>query len=83
MSLKGKVALITGASGDIGGAIARALIVQGCDIAGTYVGNEEGISKLCADVEAAGCKALAVKVAARAARNVFVHESNMWAGCGR
>jgi 3-oxoacyl-[acyl-carrier protein] reductase len=42
VDLHGKVALVTGASGDIGGAIARALAVEGCSIGATYVGFAEG-----------------------------------------
>ena len=42
MDLHDKVALVTGASGDIGGAIARALAAEGCSIGATYVGFAEG-----------------------------------------
>jgi NAD(P)-dependent dehydrogenase (short-subunit alcohol dehydrogenase family) len=42
MELPGKVALVTGGSGDIGGAIARALADCGADVAVSYVGNIEG-----------------------------------------
>jgi NAD(P)-dependent dehydrogenase (short-subunit alcohol dehydrogenase family) len=36
MDLKGKVAFVTGGSGDIGGAIARALATAGADVAISY-----------------------------------------------
>ena len=42
MDLTGRVAFVTGGSGDIGGAIAAALAEAGCDIAISYVGNLEG-----------------------------------------
>ena len=39
MDLKGKVALVTGGSGDVGGAIARVFATAGVDVAISYVGN--------------------------------------------
>ena len=38
MDLNGKVALVTGGSGDIGKAIAEALAASGADVAVSYVG---------------------------------------------
>ncbi len=60
MELTGKVALVTGGSGDIGAAICDALAAEGCDIALTYVGNTEGAEKTAAAVEAHGRTAHAV-----------------------
>jgi 3-oxoacyl-[acyl-carrier protein] reductase len=42
MDLKGKAAFVTGASGDVGGAIARALAAEGTDVAVGYMGFVEG-----------------------------------------
>jgi 3-oxoacyl-[acyl-carrier protein] reductase len=41
-NLKGKVALVTGATGGIGGAIARRLCSAGATVIATYVGSKEG-----------------------------------------
>ena len=46
LSLKDKVAIVTGGSGDIGGAIARKLAEQGATTIATYVGNEKGAIEL-------------------------------------
>ena len=52
--LSGKVALITGASGDIGGAIARRLGAAGAHVVATYVGQEEAARTTIDDVVKAG-----------------------------
>ena len=46
LSLKDKVAIVTGGSGDIGGAIARKLAEQGATTIATYVGNEKAAIEL-------------------------------------
>lgn len=57
MDLHGKIALVTGGSGDIGGAICVALARAGCDIALTYVGNTEGAEATAAAVTQEGRRA--------------------------
>ena len=54
MKLQGKVALITGASGDIGGAIARRLGREGAHVIAAYVGAAEAASATASDIAAAG-----------------------------
>lgn len=54
MQLKEQVALVTGASGDIGGAIARTLGAQGAHVVVGYVGAVEAAQQTVDDIVAAG-----------------------------
>jgi 3-oxoacyl-[acyl-carrier protein] reductase len=60
-SLKGKVALVTGASQGIGWDIAQALVVAGAKVA-VAARTEEKLAILVGEIEAAGGEALAVKM---------------------
>lgn len=60
--LRGKAALVTGGSGDIGGAIARELAAQGADVAVTYAGHREGAEAAVKDIEAADVRGVAVQL---------------------
>ncbi|MFH2131798.1 MAG: SDR family NAD(P)-dependent oxidoreductase [bacterium] len=62
MDLTGKRAFVTGGSGDIGGAIARALAGAGVDVAVSYVGNTDGADRSVAAIHAAGRKGFAVRL---------------------
>lgn len=62
MELRGTVAVVTGASGDIGGTIARALAREGCAIVATYVGFAEGAETVVTDARAAGVDADTVRL---------------------
>jgi 3-oxoacyl-[acyl-carrier protein] reductase len=62
MDLVGRKALVTGGSGDIGGAIARALATAGCDVAVSYVGNVEGAETTAAAITEAGRRAHVVEL---------------------
>jgi 3-oxoacyl-[acyl-carrier protein] reductase len=59
--LKGKVAVVTGASRGIGAAIAKNLSAAGAAVVINYVGSKEGADRVVADIEANGGKAIAVK----------------------
>src|SRR5690349_12161453 len=60
MDLLGRVALVTGGSGDLGTAICIALARAGCDVALTYVGNRDGAVRTVEAVEQLGRRACAL-----------------------
>lgn len=62
MDLTGKVAFVTGGSGDIGGAIARALAGAGADVAISYVGHTDGANAMVAEIESLGRRSFALQL---------------------
>jgi len=62
MDLLGKTAFVTGASGDIGGAIARALAGAGADVVVSYVGRVDDAQATVSAVQSAGRRSVAVQL---------------------
>lgn len=59
--LKGKVALVTGASRGIGRAIAIDLAKQGANVVVNYAGNEQKANEVVDEIKKLGSDAIAVK----------------------
>jgi 3-oxoacyl-[acyl-carrier protein] reductase len=59
--LKGKVAVVTGASKGIGASIAKHLAAEGASVVVNYASSKEGADKIVAEIENDGGKAIAVQ----------------------
>src|SRR6266436_4618292 len=59
--LKGKVAIVTGASKGIGAGIAKSLGAEGASVVVNYSSSKEGADRVVADITGSGGKAIAVQ----------------------
>ncbi|MGV3461000.1 MAG: SDR family NAD(P)-dependent oxidoreductase [Flavobacterium sp.] len=70
MKLKGKIALVTGASKGIGVAIAKKLAAEGASVAVNYSSDKAGAERTVSEIEAIGGKAVAVQGSVADAQDV-------------
>ena len=83
MNLDGKVAFVTGGSGDIGGAIARALAAAGADVALSYISHLEGAKATARAVEAHGRRSLILQLDQRNVDAIERSPEQVVTGLGR
>jgi 3-oxoacyl-[acyl-carrier protein] reductase len=83
VDLTGKVAFVTGGSGDIGGAIARRLADAGVEVAVSYVGDSERAGATVDAVQKIGRRSLAVRLDQRDSNSVDACVKEVIAGLGR
>jgi 3-oxoacyl-[acyl-carrier protein] reductase len=83
MDLRGKVAFVTGGSGDIGTGIVAALARAGADVAVSYVGHREGAERTAAAVDAEGCRSLIVPLDQRDLGSIDASVTTVIDGLGR
>ena len=81
--LKGRMALVTGGSGDIGGGIARALATAGADVAISYVGNTEGADATLEAIAEQGCRGLSFQLDQREPQSIDACAQKLSAEVGR
>ncbi len=70
MNLTDKIALVTGASGDIGGAVARRLGRAGAQVVVTYVGAADAAAATVRDIANAGGRAQALQLDQRSPQSI-------------
>jgi len=71
IDLSGKVAVVTGASGELGRVMARTLAKCGADVAVHYLRNAEKAAEVKAEVEALGVRSMTVQADITVADSVF------------
>jgi len=83
MDLTGKAAFVTGGSGDIGGAIAKALAAAGVDVAVSYVGDASRADATVDAVKRLGRKSLAVQLDQRDPESIDASVQQVTDGLGK
>ena len=82
IDLSGRIALVTGATGELGRVIARTLAACGADVVIHYHRNQIGAEKLLKEIQAAGVRAMAVQADVTEADSITRMQQAVAAGLG-
>lgn len=83
IDLQGRVALVTGATGELGRVMARTLAACGADVAVHYMHNAEKANDLVTELRESGVQSLAVKADITDSDSVFAMAGAVQAGLGQ
>lgn len=83
MELGGKVAFVTGGSGDIGAGIAKALAIAGADVVISFVGHRDGATSTADAVRATGRRSAIVQLDQRDPQSIEASVERVFDAFGR
>lgn len=82
IDLRNHIAVVTGASGELGRVIARTLAAAGADVALTFLNNAGPAHRLAEEIQAAGRRAIAVRADITSQESVFELQKAVTLGLG-
>lgn len=82
MRLEDKIALVTGGSRSIGREIALGFAREGANVAISYITNTDAAQRTVQEIEALGCKAMAIRADTSKSKSVEEMVTNVWENFG-